>query len=745
MKRIFKLSASAIVLSMMSQPAFSQSRLPEERASEATTSSNNEAAIADIVVTAQRRSERLQDVPIAVTAVTAEKLANVGITSAQDLSLVAPSLYLPVAAGSIQPRIRGVGTTSSGVGFENPVALYVDGVYIANAASGLLTLNNIERVEVLKGPQGTLFGRNSTGGLIQVVTKDPKQTAAGSFNASFARFNDLTLGGYLTGGLGDKVAADLAVRYQSQAEGWGTNLATGKDVNRIEHDIAVRSKWLFEPDDATRIRFAVDYADRRDSMIAFHATPGYPLTFNNAFFGGPYDQGGRYDNNKDQPEIARLKTGGVSLQINHDIGSVAFQSITAYRKTRFNFDLDLDLTPIRIVACCGKTRAQQLSQEFQLSSTGAGPLKWVAGVYLWSAKDEYTRLDIILDNGLGFTPSGVTDIRDINAQRTKSAAAYAQGSYEILPDTTLTLGGRYTYERKTESGTENIYDGVNGPLFIAGPYPAAGIPTKLTFKRFNYRISLDHKFSPDILGYASYSTGFKSGGFNPSQAQNPPFNPEEIKAAEIGLKTQLFDRRLRFNVAAFHYDYSNIQVARFLNGTQQVTNGAKAENYGFDLDADLVVGGGLSFSGGLGYVHARFKSFPGADLYSGFKGCALPLGQFCSASAAGNQLPGVPAWTWNIGGEYRTDLGSGEIALNLTYSGVSKWFAAPDNYAFQPAYQLLNASIGWTDSSQHYSIRVWGKNLTNEYYAIGIFEANQGVNSELAAPRTYGATVGFKF
>lgn len=345
-----------------------------------------ETGLEEIIVTAQKRSENLQNVPVAITAVSSARLAASNITSAADIGAVTPSLSLTQVAGTLQPHIRGVGTSSSGPGVENPVAMYLDGVYIASGSSSLLTLNNIERVGVLKGPQGTLFGRNATGGLIHVITRDPAHDPAGSVEVGYANYRTINANAYMTAGLSDTVAADLAVRYEHQGDGWGTNLFNGRDVNRTDHDLTLRSKWLFEPGDATKIRLAIDYSDRK-AYDAQHWIPGYPITFNNPFFGGPYDQGGPYDINKNVDEDSRLRSGGASLQINHDLGAVALQSITAYRKAKYNFDLDLDLTPVALIRCCGTVRAEQLSQEFQLSSTGGGPFKWVAGVYLFAAKD----------------------------------------------------------------------------------------------------------------------------------------------------------------------------------------------------------------------------------------------------------------------------------------------------------------------------------------------------------------------
>ncbi|WP_169800198.1 TonB-dependent receptor [Sphingobium amiense] len=705
-------------------------------------------SLEDIVVTAQKRSENLQDVPVAITAVTSARLESAGITSAADLGTVTPNLSLTQVAGTIQPHIRGVGTDFSGPGVENPVALYVDGVYIASGTSSLLTLNNIERVEVLKGPQGTLFGRNATGGLIHVITKDPGYDPSMALDLSYANYETVTANAYLSAGLADGVAADLAVRYEHQGKGWGTNLFNGRDVNRTDHDFAVRSKLLFEPGDRTKIRFAIDYADRKAADVQ-HAYPGYPQSFNNPFFGGPFPLGGPFDTNSNVQGDSRLRSGGISLQINQDLGDVALQSITAFRKSRYMFELDLDLTPVQLISCCGAdggpVRARQFSQEFQLSSTSGGPLKWVAGAYLFSARDGYENVSIELAAPVSFIPGVPAAILLNNRVTTRSAAAFGQASYEILDNTTLTLGGRLTYEKRTIGGTESIVAG--GVIAAVHPLPAAGsgFPGKIDFTRFNYRIALDHKFTPDILGYVSYNTGFKSGGYNLNSSANPPYRPEQIKAAEVGLKTELLDRRLRLNIAAFHYNYSNIQVTNYAGGNSLIGNGAAAKIYGVDFDADLVLGHGLSLNGGLGYLHGRFSSYDNAPYFNGFDGCVTAPGSFCTLSAKGNRVGQSPTWSYNVGANYKTELAQGALAFSVLYSYSSRWYASADNFAFQPSYGLLNASVQWTEPSDHLSVRLWGKNLTNEVYATGIGEANQGVFRHLGAPRTYGVTLGVKF
>ena len=704
------------------------------------------AGVEEIVVTAQRRSERLQNVPVAVSAATAARLEAVGVTSTQDLSLVTPGLILPQAAGYAQPHIRGVGSSTNGPGLEAPVATYIDGVYLASAPNSLLTLNNVDQIEVLKGPQGTLFGRNSTGGLIQIVTKDPAHDPSGAISVGYANYDDFTSDLYVTSGVTDTLAGDLALRYEQQGSAWGTNLGTGHPIGQLDHDFAGRTKWLFEPTDDTEVRLALDYENRVSSQDVQHLDPQYPGTFNNRFFGGPFPMGGRYDINNNFDPVNKLEAGGVSLQIKQDFGDVVAQSTTAYRRSRYGFSLDTDLTPADILQIYGVATDAQLSQEFQLSSQGEGPLKWTTGLFYYEANDRWGPLDV------NFGPSVISPVPGVpvtiashDKEQTNSVAGYAQATYEVLTDTNLTLGGRYTYEKKAVSGVSKFEIGGVAVQTTPIPQPGLAIPDSIDFEKFNYRVALDHKFGPDILGYVSYNTGFKSGGYNLAVPSNPPYSPETIGAVEIGLKSELFDRRLKLNIAGYHYDYNNIQVGRYFGGNESIYNGAGAEIKGADLDAEVVLADGLILNGGIAYNDARFTSFPLADFVVPVNGCVPAPGGFCSGSAAGHRLPFAPTTTFNFSADYETEVSIGTLAFDVTYFHTSRFYAAPDNVGYQSAYDLVDVSASWTDLTGHYSVRLWAKNLGNTNYATSLLEADQGLVESLGAPRTYGITAGYKF
>jgi iron complex outermembrane receptor protein len=733
-QRAIRITASLSVIAALS---FSTSAVAQDQPEESS------AQLEDIVVTAQRRSENLQNVPIAVTALSAERLTGAGIQSAQDLSLVTPAMTAPDTIGVFQPRIRAVGSGSIAPGNEMPIATYVDGVYLANAPSSLLTLNGVERIEVLKGPQGTLFGRNSTGGLINVITRDPQETMSANVSFGFANYGDVTGDAYVTGGLTPNILADVALHYEYQDKPYGINLGTGNETGRLKKDFVGRSKLLLKLSDRTEIRLIGDYSERDTTRNVTIPYPGYPQNTNSSRFGGPFPQGRTRDINSNFDPYIRIKGWGVSGNLTHEFDAVTVQSITAFRNTKYSVGLDADFIPVDLLTVTEDVDTDQFTQELKITSNGGGRFKWTAGAFYFYAKDRLEPEHIHLNGVRSPIPNVPFDIYIDDYQTGRSIAGYAQGSYEIFPDTNLTLGGRYTYEKKRMGGTQTVF--VGGTQVSATPLPPAPIPSSVSFERFNYRIAIDHRFSPTILGYISYNTGFKSGGFNILQAANPPFAPETNRAFEVGLKSELFDRRLRANISAFRYDYSNIQFDRRVGGSSVTYNAAKARIYGVDIDVEAVLVDGLTISGGASYIHDRFLSFPNADYFPGVDGCAAPLGTFCSQSAKGNKLPFAPTFSFNAGVDYDLETSVGKFEFNANVAYYSTQYGTPDNFVKQNPYALVNGSITWNHPGENFYIRLWGRNLTDKVYATVMSEAESGINRQIGQPRTYGVTAGFKF
>jgi len=697
---------------------------PIDQASSAPGGDAPSGQLEDIVVTAQRRSENLQNVPVAVTAVTATALAAKGITSTADLNAVVPGLNFTTLLGTATPRIRGVGSATSVGGNENSVATYVDGVYIAQASAAVMSFNNIEQISVLKGPQGTLFGRNATGGLIQIVTRDPRDQFGGEVSAGYGNHNTVTANAYLTSPIAPNLAADIALYYNNQMDGFGRNLVTGHKVGNGK-DFAVRSKWKLDIGPDTTARLALDYERSRANAPVLRLRDGSRGSDGKFFPGGPFD-----GNNDANPRFANDQ-GGVSLDLRHDFGGVKLDSITAYRKVKFNVFFDVDVLPVFIANSDKTERDHQFSQEIHLISPDSGNFKWLLGAYYFQGFSSYDPQSII-------SPASTRYI--YSQQRAKSVSGFAQATWEFAPETSLTAGLRYTWERKTFDGHSTIVTSAGVTSF---PTPVSN--NREIAKKPTWRIALDHKFTDTVLGYISYNRGFKSGGFSPQQVTPPivSFKPEVLDAYEVGIKADLFDHHVRVNAAGFYYDYKQIQLVAFINNFSTVYNAASAKVHGLDLDLTVAPVRGLSLTAGLSVLDSKFGNFPGATLSTPLAAGGNLLGVF---NAKGNSLPLTPKWTLNLGADYSLDLGSRRLVLSGNYFHSDGWYAEADNRLVQHPYDLFNASATlFFDADQRYSVKVWGKNLTNKAYAVQLYSLAQGDGINVAPGRTFGASLGMKF
>jgi iron complex outermembrane receptor protein len=693
--------------------------------------------VQEIIVTAQRRKERLQDVPIVVDAFAGDQLEEAGIKSTLDLAAVTPGLEFGTQAAYGQPFLRGVGTVANGPGVESPVALYVDGIYYGAMIGSVLTLNDIEQVEVLKGPQGTLFGRNATGGLIQITTKDPTQKFDGYVDAGYGSYNTATGDLYVTGGVTQSVAADLSVHYQNQGTGFGRNAFTNSEVNKTK-DISVRSKWVFAPSDATSIKVVFDYSHQNFAQ-AYVPAPGTKPPGDVPYTGDPQGLNGIFD------PLGTLNQGGASIQVRQDLGYAEFVSLTGFRRSAVSeaFDGGLTRDPNSVLNLVINETHTQVTQEFQLNSAAQSRLKWSTGVFLYDADGKSEPLVITTLGLFGPPPTGINNIYVFSDQKTYSAAAYAQATTEIAPATNLTAGVRYTYERRTFAISEALDDFTNAA--IPGPAEESG---EVSFNKVTYRLSVDHRFSSDVMGYASYNRGFKSGGFNDYLiAPTLAYAPETLDAFEIGAKTDLFERRAQLNVSLFDYEYKNIQAVEYPQGVQIIRNAAKARLYGVDVDAKAYLFGGLSLTLGGEYLHDRFTKFPDATI-------AMPLPgggtAFTRGDVRGHRLGLAPDFTANLGIDYKLppDLipaAWGRVTTNVTYAFNDGWYAEPENRLRQPAYNVVNSSVSWSSANELNKVTLWGNNLSNSQYTVALASQDTGDFAIYAPPRTYGIKYQRKF
>jgi iron complex outermembrane receptor protein len=683
------------------------------------------ATLENVVVTAQRRSVKIKRVPIAITAVSGATLTNQGIHDTQSLAATVPGLNITTNAGNTLVFIRGVGTTALAV--ENDVGVYVDGINITSSTASLLNLSNIDHVEVLKGPQGTLFGRNAVGGAIQIVTRDPSSTPAADISIGAANYRTFQGNFYGTTGVTQNLSTDLAAYFNNQGDGWGRNLTTGKPTFEAV-SVNIRNKWVYRPTDDTKITLSADYAhDTNELGTEWHFLPGAIGVDGKSSYPGFYNSlGNGLSQNQSQ------QYGG-AIRIDQDFGWARGVSLTGYRHSTNRNYIDEDATPLPVVEG-GPTPQDDtsVSQEFQLlSPSNLKWIHWILGAYYLD--DQYYTP--------GFTiQAGPTHEVLIVNEPTTSLATYAQATVEVLANTHLTGGIRYTNDYKTVSGV-TLIDGQQLP----GVIPGVTSPSQqdARFTKVTYRGVLDHQFTSDILAYISYDTGFKSGQFNLISYAAPGVQPESLKAVQGGVKTELFDHRLRLNLSGFHYDYTNIQITQLVVGGTQLLNAAAAEIYGGDLDFNAVITDNFKLRGALSLLHGRYTNFPNAPSYvpTGVGGNRL----VSIANARGNTTVESPPETATIGGDYLVPFHDGQIELNANVSYNAGYYWDPDNRLRQPAYALLGAFVKWTPQNDRYDVRLWGNNITGTHYNSLESAFALGDIASPGAPATYGATLSVHF
>lgn len=716
-------------------PAPAQQAPPVAPAADVAPSS--ERQLQDIVVTAQRREEKIQNVPIAITAISASQLSAAGIASVQDLAVLTPSLESSNQLGNFQPRIRGIGSALFGPGIESSIATYVDGVYIAALPASLFSFAGVDRVEVLKGPQGTLFGRNATGGLIQVVTRQPSFTSSGSLALSRGNYQTFAGDIYLTGPVvSDKLAADVAVHGLTQGKGYGRNEFTGDATNRTDYDIALRSQLYFDSTSGTTGRFAVDYSTVAGSAPAFRP---YPTKYGTELF-GPNPRSNRpWDNDTNVPFQSETESYGVSGRITQELPFANLVSITAYRRSNQFISFDLDQTRNDALAVEFTERDRQFSQELQLTSAAGSRISWLLGGYYFSSRGrldpEFIRFGPILVN----PAFPLNTIRQTAVQTAKSYAAFGQATVPFGKVVNLTAGLRYTSERRGFSGDQVgfLTDGTS-----VGTLGSQAL-TKVTFDKLTWRLAADHRFSPGVMAYASYNRGFKSGGFNAlGNFGDPPYRPETLDAYEVGVKADLFSRRLRINPAFFYYDYKQIQVPIYSSGLIQVVNGPTARIYGLDLDFIALVTRALTLRGGLSVIHDRYGDFPGAVRSTPLPGGGNLLTAF---NAKGYRIPFTADWSGTIAADYKVPTSFGQVLFTVTYNHSDGYFTETDNIRRQTPYNLVSGSIQLSSAKDRYYLTLWAKNLTNEAVALVMNSSQNGGGAEYQPPRTFGGTIGLRY
>ena len=719
MRRLIMLLASASCLAP--QAALAQQNESSEEVN---------AGSGEIIVTAQRRSERLVDVPISITALNGDALERAGIRSTEDLTTAVPGLNFATNGAFAQPTVRGIGSTVTSPGSDANVAIYVDGVYQPSQVANFSDLVDLEQVEVLKGPQGTLFGRNATGGAIRVTTKSPSFTPEVRLTKSYGRFDDVRVTAYGSAPLSGNLAVSLGVLYADD-NGYVDNLGTG---NRIadSNSLALRGKILFRPSASAEILIAGSH-NKRDSNPAF--TLGV-LNGNNPALrvpGSIQPTGPREVSLSFDPSL-EVENNQLSLTAKFDIGFADLALITSYSDISSDLKTDLDRTNLPSLFAVVPGTEETWSQELTLVSKGDSALKWSLGGFYYN---DDSSTSVIVNAATTF-----------NTQRLKTEAFAPFGEISLdVGRFNLLAGARYNIEKKDY-------------ILSRG---TASLTQSETYKTFTPRIGLRYNVAEYANLYATYSKGFKSGGFDgilsAGQLRINPVFPEKVDAFETGFKYGQGNTSLA--ISAYYYDYANIQFQAFdpsSGGLVRIFNAAAAEIYGGEVEGSFELAAGLSLRGSIAYTKSEYKNFPGATIFCprgapAFGNATVSLGALnpCTGAingdgATGNNLIRTPEITASLSPSYRHDLANGgtlDLSTTAFYSGNFFW--DPANRLKESSYVLINGELAYTLPGDQWKLALWGRNLTDKLYSIYVTEGAGGDSVAYARPRSFGIRAELRF
>lgn len=750
--------AGLSAIALMSAPALAEA---------VAAAAPNDGGIEEIIVTAQKKSENMQKVPISVAAVTGAAIADLHATTLQALQGTVTNIQIGNFSNTPNNAvfsIRGIGVIEPDPYAGNTVAVVVDGIPQYFSIGALLDLYDVDRVEVLRGPQGTLFGANTTGGVVNVVNAQPTNELGGKLDASYGNYKHLTLGGVLNAPLGDTLAARIAVSHD-QHDGFVTNVVDGSDMGRRNTTI-IRGALKFTPSSNFDATLSGEYDRGRNGAAivvagdlpgeAEYVAPGVQNMYVSPCLpaGSPCKAPDKYLSARagvpDQNDVDTIR-GTLTMNLRDTaIGDIT--SVTGYKHFR-QFDYtDQDGTPLFLDDTRRRTTGRQFSEELRTDIHATDAIELVLGGFYMS-----THYDHEQDFRIQFAAPGLFQ-RNLQEQSNYSASAFAQ-SYVQLGDrlrlqaglrfthehtemlastaTSIALGGTTTFDGTAPDGTAN--------LSLGTVAPPLGVKS---WNNVGWKIGLDYRIDDNTLLYGYWARGFKSGGFTGriGIAQDlGPYKPEHVDTIEGGIKADLLDHHLRTNLAVFYTSYRDMQLAQIYfvgtgaNLTQgnTILNAASSTIKGFELDVTAAPTRGLTLTGSLAYLDAKYKNFP----FLQPSGAILDL--------AGQRLQNAPKWSATAGATYEFPVFGGNGRINAQYSYVSeKLETSIVNTAratIQPTH-LVNGNLDWSPAGDHFTIGLWARNLFNKHYLASVFDAPGTLGLvNYASPREFGVSAKYNF
>jgi len=689
-----------------------------------TASTSGTTSLQEVVVTAQRRSQLSRNVPIALTAMTGGNLAKMQIRSLQDLDAIAPGVNIVEFGAFAQPAIRGISTQAAGPGTEPNISTYIDDVYLPQSWMVVTEIPDLDRVEILKGPQGTLFGRNATGGAIRLFTQDPQFTDQGFVGGSVGDYDsggvNSSADGFVTGSLVPNVLAASFSAFYRRDDGYLTNLTNGQDLGLTSQQY--RAKLLYKPTDDLSFLLTSYYSDRNDEegLGYVNASPAAYATI-----GGPPK---RYDIAMGVQPFSEVTMSVTSLRGTWDLGLGTVRSLTAYTHADARFIVDADGGPVPALMFNVFERPNHnLQQELIFSSNPIGPVDFTAGAFYFDSTDGFN------PEQFGATPE--TPFFGVNViNHTESIAGFGEADWNITQKLTATLGLRYTKERKA----------INGLIGLSTPPPLLPRVAAATFSDTTPRLALRYALLSRTNVWASFSTGFQSGGFDTNSLSPTPVQPEKIQAYEVGIKSHEL-ANFEVNGSLFFQNITDVQVTTNAGGSSiSLLQNAGAERmYGVDLDSTWRVSDALSFRTAFTYMPtAKWTEFRNAavTLPGGPDGTGLNE----TIDATGFRVPQAPEMQGSVTATYTADLGAGVLQPSLTAAYNSGFRYDVPGALTEPAYVLFNGELAYTWNSG-LTLAAYARNVSNRYFISGVVTSAAGFIYNPAPPREVGIRARYDF
>ena len=754
---------------------------------------NDGIFLEEVIVTATKRSVGLQDVPIAMSVVSGDKIEKYSVTELDELAAYLPNVHIGESGGNNQIFIRGVGSGNN-AGFEQSVGTFIDGVYFGRARNSRAAFLDLERVEVLKGPQSTLFGKNTIAGAINITTAQPEDVFAGYVEAAYeAELEAKSLTAMVTGPLSDSVSGRLVAKTYER-NGWMDNVYPGAEDGTSQDNKIIRGTLAWDATDNLSFNLKVEHGEfdtvGANAKITI-ASPGSQYLFgrSDANFSDTVNFGYKQSQNKGvagRPIEDKSDSDIVQLTAEYQLGDYTLRSITGYTQYDFSKCLDVDYTSINFIDQCSDESHQQFTQEFLIASPVGETIEYIAGVF-------YQDAELELDSEIGSFWSGVPDVEaglfglfgfpaapsgTIDAslastvkQNSETLSAFTEVTWNITESFRTIFGLRYSVDEKDiqkKNTVSSFYgDSLLTDAQLVGIYGAGGLGFYADYEyeldrkeeHLTGNLNFQYDINADIMTYLNFSTGYKAGGFDTGNNldRSREFEDEGVEAIELGLKMQLWGGRARVNMAYFQGDYEDVQVSSFEGSGFVVGNAAQTEVEGIEVDFDVAVSESITLSGGFSFLDAKYKEYTNGPCTVDTK-----LDGSCSSATGGQDLSGeplqfAPDFNGNIGVAFETSLTDNmELMLGMDVLYTDDVVIAPtgDKNIIQKAYTKVNARVAVEASDGTWSVAFVGKNLTDKTTFNWGNDAtlsgdglgfDQSYFHQMEAPRTYEIQARYSF